>query len=152
MTETPYGPEGPFDAAQADVRARSADLEARARRSAEAYRRWRNRYERLYYLLAVPATLLAAVAGATAFAENASSVVIGVCAVSAAGLTGMQTVVRPDRRAKFNQTQQFVMARLAEDAANLARRSSRILTLEEGEAGLSGLYDRYFDALSRSLD
>ena len=41
---------------------------------------------------------------------------------------------------------------VTERAANLARRSSRILTLEEGEAGLSGLYDRYFDALSRSLD
>lgn len=153
MTETPSGSTGSFDdAVLADISARAADLESKARLDAGGYGRWRYRYERLYYLLGVPATALAAVAGATAFADNPSNAVVGSCAVGAAALTGIQTVVRPDRRAKFNQSQQFVMARLAEDASILAMCRSRALSVEQAQGQLSALYDRYYDARGRSPD
>jgi hypothetical protein len=108
--------------------AKLEDLEERARVDERAYLLWRRRYESLHFALGLPATGLATLAGATAFVESVSNFVVGVCAAGAALLSGVQTVIRPDRRAKFNQSRQFELARLAEDVSNL--REIRLDTLE----------------------
>jgi hypothetical protein len=130
--------------------AKFAGLEKAADRSARAYARWRRRFERLHFLLGVPATMLAGAAGVTAFAQQTPGVVVGTCAVLAAALAGAQTVVRPDRRARFNQTQQFALARLATQAASFRELTLRSVSLDEARARLDVLYDEYHMALARS--
>jgi len=97
--------------------AKFASLEEAAVRNAQAYAGWRHRFERMHFLLGVPATVAAGAAGVTAFTQRVPGVVVGTLAVLAAALAGAQTVVRPDRRARFNQTQQVALARLATQAA-----------------------------------
>lgn len=125
-------------------------LEERARADEGAYLKWRRRYEYLHFTLGIPATGLATLAGATAFVESVSNVVVGVCAASAALLSGIQTLIRPDRRAKFNQSQQFELARLAEDVSNLREIRLDTLPLERAHGELEKLQGRYFDARQRS--
>ncbi|MEJ3746479.1 hypothetical protein WEI85_24715 [Actinomycetes bacterium KLBMP 9797] len=129
--------------------ARFAALEAAAFRDARAYGRWRRRYERLHFVLGVPATMLAGAAGATAFAQRVPAVV-GTCAVLAAVLAGAQTVVRPDQRARFNQTQQFALARLATRAANFRELALPSTAVDEGRSRLDEFYDEYHNTLARS--
>jgi hypothetical protein len=118
--------------------------------SADAYGKWRRRYERLNYFLGVPATVLAAVAGATAFAENVPKVLVGLCAAGAAALTGVQTVIRPDSRGKYNQAQQLTLMRIAHDASTLREIRLDSLNRDRLEVEVAALYDRYFVARSRS--
>lgn len=66
----------------------------------------------------------AGAAGATAFAQRVPGVVVGICAVLAAILAGTQTVVRPDQRARFNQTQTFALARLATSPGSICSSAS----------------------------
>jgi hypothetical protein len=130
--------------------AKFAALEAAAVQAARAYARWRQRFERLHFLLGVPATMLAGAAAATAFAQRVPAVVVGTCAVLAAVLAGAQTVVRPDQRARFNQTQQFALARLATHAANFRELTLPSTSLDEARSKLDALYDEYHTALTRS--
>lgn len=130
--------------------AKFAALEAAAARDAGAYARWRRRFERLHFLLGVPATMLAGAAGATAFAQQVPAVIVGTCAVLAAILAGAQTVVRPDQRARFNQTQQFALTRLATQAANFRALTLPSTSLDEARSKLDALYDEYHTALARS--
>ncbi|MEU8008850.1 hypothetical protein AB0B74_07815 [Micromonospora parva] len=130
--------------------ARLAALEAAAVTEARAYGRWRRRYERLPFLLGVPATVLAGAAGATTFAQRVPAVVVGSCAVLAAVLAGAQTVVRPDQRARFNQTQQFALARLATQAANFRELTLPSISVDEGRSRLDALYEEYHNALARA--
>jgi hypothetical protein len=130
--------------------AKFAGLEEAAVRNARAYARWRRRFERLHFLLGVPATVVAGAAGVTAFTQRVPGVVVGIFAVLAAALAGAQTIVRPDRRARFNQTQQFALARLARQAANFRELTLPSASLDEARAKLDALYDEYHTALARS--
>jgi hypothetical protein len=132
--------------------AKFAEFEESAVRSARAYGDWRRRFERLHFLLGVPATVLAGVAGATAFSQRVPDIVVGICAALAAALAGAQTLVRPDRRARFNQTQQFVLARLATQAANFRELALPSASLDDARTRLDALYDDYHTALARSPD
>jgi hypothetical protein len=127
-----------------------AELETMAMRNAIAYGSWRRRFERLHFALGIPTTLLAAVAGATAFAEHAPSILVGSCATIAAALAGVQTTVRPDRRAKFNQTQQFVLARLSVEASNFRELILPTVSFEVAQAKLDTLYDAFHATLAVS--
>ena len=84
-------------------------------RSKQAYGAWRKKYEALHWILGLPAVALAALASATAFADSVPSLVVGALAATASALTAVQTTFRPDRRAKFNQSQQFELAQLASE-------------------------------------
>ncbi|MCW6004275.1 hypothetical protein K1W54_06725 [Micromonospora sp. CPCC 205371] len=94
--------------------------------------------------------MLAGAAGATAFAERVPAAVVGTCAVLAAVLAGAQTVVRPDQRARFNQTQQFALTRLATQAGNFRELSLPSTSPDDGRSRLDALYDQYHQALARS--
>lgn len=136
----------------AALEARFGELEEAADRYARAYARWRYRYEWLHFLLGIPATVLAGVAGATAFAQRMPGSVVGTCAAIAAALAGVQTIVRPDRRARFNHTQQFTLARLAMQAANYRQLTLPSVSFDEARARLDNLYDEFHAALGRSPD
>lgn len=127
-----------------------AELEEKAKASERAYARFRRRFEMLYYVLGVPATVFAAVASATAFAESVSNQVVGICAAIAAGLAGIQTLVRADRRARFNQTQQFVMSRIANDATSLRKITLNSIPAERAKAELDAVQERYISARDKS--
>jgi hypothetical protein len=126
-------------------------LETVARASERKYAVWRRRFEWMHYLLGVPATTLAAVASASAFAKGSATWIAGLLAGLAAALAAVQTFVRPDQRAKFNQQQQFAMARLADDV--MAFRSvelAHVADVDEAFARRRALQERYFAAREAS--
>jgi hypothetical protein len=128
------------------LREQLLELERVARLSEKAYGRWRRRYESMHYLLGVPATILAAVASISAFSDGSAQWVAGLLAGASAAMVGVQTLVRPDHKAKFNQQQQFVIARIAFDA--LALRSTQLdqKPVESVTTRLRDLQERYFAA------
>jgi len=130
--------------------ARLTELEGRAGRAVSGYGKWRRRYERLYYVLGLPATALAAAAGVTAFAQSVPKLIVGLCAVAAAGLSAAQALVRPDQKARFNQAQQFTFARIENDASLLRDIGLSRSTLEDTIAGYENLIEKYYQALARS--
>ena len=132
------------------LREQLLELERAARLSEKAYQRWRRRYESMHYLLGVPATVLAAVASISAFSDSSTKWVAGLLAGASAAMVGVQTLVRPDHKAKFNQQQQFVMARIAFDS--LALRSTQLgqEPVEGVITGLRHLQERYFAAREKA--
>jgi hypothetical protein len=66
----------------------------------------------VHYLLGIPATVLAAIAGATAFAANVPASVVGGCAGAAAALAGLQTLLHADQKSRFNHLQRTNLERL----------------------------------------
>lgn len=67
------------------------ELEAEADRQAQQWGRRAGRYNGLYVLLGLPATVLAAVAGVTALASTAGRLVAGVVALMSAALSASAT-------------------------------------------------------------
>jgi hypothetical protein len=111
--------------------------------SCNEYRRW---YDRLHYALGLPATVLAAVAGASAFASHVPSAVVGGSAAVAAALAGMQTFIHADQKSRFNEQQQITYERLEAEIKRtlLALRHESNENLDAlGE--LRRIQERYFD-------
>jgi hypothetical protein len=123
---------------------RITELEKFSLQDVRGYRRWRRRYEAMHYVLGVTSTALAAVAGATAFANSVSTVIIGACAAGAAALTAVQTLVGAERRARFNQTQQYALARIADRACILRDVKWERLSEMERLAEYQKLSDDYY--------
>lgn len=82
-------------------------LESEVIEVGKKYEWWHDLYEGLHYAMGVPATIFAAVAGVTAFAQHVPHWVVGGLAASAAALVAVQTFVRPDNKARFNRQQQL---------------------------------------------
>lgn len=126
------------------------EFEKDARLSERAYQRWRRRYEQMHYTLGVPATVLAALASISAFSAMSAPWVAGSLAGGSAALVGVQTLVRPDHKARFNQQQQLAMARIAAEAS--AVRSTRLdrLPVESVTHEWRDLQERYFAAREKT--
>lgn len=120
------------------------DLEVEAGRSSLKYRNWRQRYEALHYTLGVAGAVLAAVASASAFADRLSGVVVGALAALASAVVAVQTVVRAERSARFNQTQEFACRRIGTRARMLLDVRWDQLTEAERSADYESLVEDYY--------
>ncbi|MEV6107111.1 SLATT domain-containing protein [Streptomyces sp. NPDC051940] len=74
-------------------------LEESAMYSAQSQFEEAKRWRALHWLLGVPATLLAAIAGTTALAESTGSTAAGILALASAGLGAVLTTVNAPQRA-----------------------------------------------------
>ena len=118
------------------------------------YNAWRCFYEFLHYAFGVPATVLAAVAGATAFAKHASASLVGAFATTAAALTAIQIFVRPDRRARFNKEERDALNALTGDLedfrhsneTNAITPAEALEELKKTRARYQAIRDRTFDS------
>jgi hypothetical protein len=73
------------------VRSELTAIATRATKEAKAMRRWARAWSSLYFIVGLPAAILAAVAGATALASTTGRVAAGIIALISAGLTAAAT-------------------------------------------------------------
>lgn len=96
--EQPHGSADPqatipshFDRKRTGVRSELSKVVDRATREAHDARRRASYWSRLYFVVGLPAAILAAVAGAIALASTAGRVAAGIIALVSAGLTASAT-------------------------------------------------------------
>lgn len=135
---------GSADDGRTGLRSLVQDLELEAGRSSQRYRSWRQRYEALHYTLGVSGAALAAVASASAFADRVSGIVVGALAALASAVVAVQTVVRAERSARFNQTQEFACRRVGTRARLLLDVRWGRLTDDDRSAEYERLVEDYY--------
>jgi hypothetical protein len=99
-----------------DIAAAFRSLIAEADLNAFDKRRASQWWGRAYYLLGLPAAVLAAVAGATGLISAAGRVAAAVIALVAAGLTAAATFLKSDKNQESNIVMSAAWSHLADDA------------------------------------
>lgn len=126
-------------------------LMAQADLSAFDARRASSRWSRAYYILGVPAVILAAAAGATGLATTTGRVVAAIIALVSAGLTAAATFLNSEEQRKNSDRLGAAWQELADDARlELLQRAQALKSGKPAEEVLGFAYwDRVLDLQRR---
>ena len=119
------------------IKSESTELEEEARFAAAAHRINSRKWQKWSLYLGIPATILAAVAGVTAFSELPEAVT-GFVAILAAALTGISTFLSPSDTATSHRTSSATYNRIRRHA-NLLRDLDAATVKQDDEASVKEL-------------
>jgi hypothetical protein len=97
-------------------------------------------WSRAYYLLGVPAAVLAAIAGAIGLAEAASRIIAAIIALVAAGLSAAATFLNSDQNSKTNKRLSAAWQELADETRIMLLQCVQKIGNEQSTEALGGQY------------